>query len=672
MTMLPDILANIRANRYVSKFTWIEMMESVAFLSEHSDLGNSLMSTFFRSKRYDQDNEKHELEEMIGSLVKEIDATQGEDRPQVIDYSVWFENRWDRPLFEGAVVRPILNEGISEIFDSFRNAFSDMLIYPRASNKTMSYDTARKLGMKSVTGVEYLRILMNEGRAAGGALEVRQAWRYNDLTPRTYFAQGGTVFRSSMYAQEIFNLLVDSFEVSHRRRRFDLDRLEMDELDDVWVYDYSSFTSNLTEQKYFLRELSTYCMGYPLFVFDVVDGVIRLDLGEYLREYVDVCGDCPEFYLSDAIVSSLGFLHATYKHKRAGALGVYGNLASATVLHGLFSMNITGSPHLTSVVGDDGLIVITPWTESLEEGEITGKLRHSTEVKTVLRLLGSIADWKFAILGPPQETYDSRWTYLKRALIRHEDHLELWDQEHLLNVFFLLNEKGVTLRRTPDRLELAVKSVIGQVTSLLYRIFRKQTSILDVELSMICKLYQAVYRRFRLPFTGSMSGHVVHLGGQDDSHGDARVSFLVNEPICFIPSPEMAHYLRLDPMENLISHHDWSVPVRIPRLTEKIRPPPSEMFVIGAVFESSTSRLLSLLQKMDIVTREQTEVDWARSPGEFRIFRDRLVSPSFFILYLYTVIRKLPPQFSVVLEQSTKPPYPRGRMDNEGTLCFDF
>lgn len=645
-TLLPEFLSYIRGRRYTSKYSWLDMMQSVSLVSKVSDIGNSILSAFFRSRGYDENNYEFEVEEVIKMLVKEIDATQGPDRPSVLNYDVWFKDDWSKPLFEGADVRYFMNQEITSVFDDFRHAFMDKLVCPRASKKTMSYQTARNYGMRSITGVEYLRLAFNGEGMLHGDLEVRQAWRYNDLSPRVYFSQGGVAFRSSMFAQEIFNTLVDSFEVSHRRRRYDLERLDIDQEDEVWVYDYSSFTSNLTEQKYFLQELADYCKGYPLYVFDVSYGKVKLDLGSYIEEYSKVCCVGPKFYLSDQLLRLTKFLPATYTHQKAGALGVYGNLASATVLHGLFSMNVFGSVRKSSVVGDDGLGVNRPHSDPIESGEVTELDRHSSEIKDILRLLGNIAELKFAVLSSPKSSDVYRWTYLKRALVRHDESLELWDQEHLINLSVLLDQWGASVRKDPRHVEALVKSIVSQVTNLLYRIYRKQSSILDEELGMVCKLYREIYARYKLPFVGSMGGFVVRLDGSEAGSRDSeRTTFRVSVPVCFIPAPEMAYYLRNDPIENLMNLHDWEEPVRIPVLRANVPYPDFDLMARGVSFMGRRSRFVSLCIKMDLLVEESMGFELARTREEFRLFRDRLISPEFDVCYRYEVVRQIPDYF---------------------------
>jgi hypothetical protein len=611
------------------------------------------MSSFFRSKLYPADvNEQQERLEFEASMIKELNATQGEDRPSVFNYAVWFDDRPEEPLFIGCPPRPELNRQITDLFDKFRNSFSNP-VFPRASRRHMSQETAQNLGFTKITGEEYLRNYFLGGDLVGGALEMRQAWRYNDLTPRTYFCVGGTLFVVSMFAQEIFNVLIDLFEVSHRRRRFDLRRLDIDEEDDVWVYDYSSFTSNFTEQKYFLDSLADFCQGYPLVVFDVRHGKLQLDLGQYIRDYNAACNKLPEFVMGPAIMKRLSLAFARYRHMKAGALGVYGNLASCTVLHGLFSMNLTGSVRKSSVVGDDGLIVKRTQYGELEDGERTEELDHMSEIRNALRLLGEISDMKFAVLGFPSSPYSSVWTYLKRSLIRHEDSLELLDQEHLINVALMLQEKN-TMRRGAISAYDGASSFMVQTLNLLLRIHRQQTQVLDEELEAIGEILRQTYTIYGILKIGSLHGSRVTVkgGANHYSWGDGKrhASFFLDKIICHIPAKDQCYRLRLHPIEVLARQHNWEQdPIRIPRMTTDSASVDENRMKMGDSFTSVSSKALSLAEKMTLVSKTPVEGGWCNDEGDFEDFQACLMSRRFNIVYEWTCMRDIPAHFVDIL-----------------------
>jgi len=76
----------------------------------------------------------------------------------------------------------------------------------------------RDRGAISLTEVERLRYF--ERQDVDGPIEVRKAWRYNDLKPRVYYARGGVTHTVSRYVQPIMNVFIDSLPEVHRHNRF--------------------------------------------------------------------------------------------------------------------------------------------------------------------------------------------------------------------------------------------------------------------------------------------------------------------------------------------------------------------------------------------------------------------------------------------------------------------
>jgi hypothetical protein len=622
--------------------TWGEYLSAVARISVMSDIGNSLLSSFFRSKLFSAELnlslEKAAFEE---SLKKEIDATQGEDRTQVIDYSVWFEHQVDLPLFPGCPIRPGLNLSIHNAFVDYRRSFSDILLFPRSSRKHLSHETAVKMGYRRVTGQEYLRWKHQGGETIHSDMEVRQAWRYNDLTPRTYFCQGGTVFEASMYAQEVFNRLVDTFEVSHRTKRFNLDRLDVEETDDVWIYDYSSFTSNLTEQKYFVSALAEFCRGYPLYVVDVCLGVIRLDLGQYLFDYNQACNVLPRFTIGKEVLRMLSMTAQSYIHKRAGALGVYGNLAGGTVLHGLISLNISGSSSKSSVVGDDGLLV-KDTREELEDGEIDEEMTSVTSIRSALRLFGIIHGLKFAILCYPSSSTSSVWTYLKRSLRRHCRSLALGPQEHVVNVAIVLGERVSTFRKGAVDSLPGVLSYLTQILNFLLRVHRDQVSITDGELATIALLLHEGYSALGLDTKGSLAGQSAVVKEVDELGNVKSRAFWVNHLVPYIPNPAVAYRLRDDPIQNLTEIHDWSNPIMIPELCLRSVARQEVLREVGCTFSHPGSKVLSLARTLGIMEKGDVRTRECLCADDFVEFRDKLQDRRYTMVWEWTVVATIP------------------------------
>jgi len=85
---------------------------------------------------------------------------------------------------------------------------------------------------------------------------------------------------------------------------------------------------------------------------DAVDGLVPKDLGDLIWEYTThnliqpLCSLARVFPNMDHCVA----------HHVAGYLGVYGNIATATFLHGAVMLQTVDSPNRLNIAGDDGLI----------------------------------------------------------------------------------------------------------------------------------------------------------------------------------------------------------------------------------------------------------------------------------------------------------------------------
>jgi hypothetical protein len=297
-------------------------------------------------------------------------------------------------------------------------------------NAIQLYDLDLPHGTK-ISTEELERWYHKTGEHPEGPVEMRQSWSFSLLVPRTYYANGATTQRHSKHTQPIFNSLLDFFPNTHRRKRFDLRRLPLQPQQTAVVYDYTSFTSLMEEQYYFLNALANFLRGHHVWIVDTFVGPIKVDLGDLIDDYVLYCNDRPEFVLSEPLKEILGmFSDLTLYHECAGMLGVNSNLASCTALHGINLSFITGSVDSNSCVGDDAIGIINLYASGLEveEGEY-GTTRE--QALRALQVVGRVAPEKTRFMLPTYEEpiHDScRWTYLKRWL-------ERYDQELLLGSF---------------------------------------------------------------------------------------------------------------------------------------------------------------------------------------------------------------------------------------------
>jgi hypothetical protein len=203
-----------------------------------------------------------------------------------------------------------------------------------------------------VTCRDLERLYHETGRVVEGPVEVRSAWKYNDLKPRVYYARGGITYHNSKYVQSIFNVVIDALPETHRHDRFlEPEDSTLTEDDLIILYDYASFTSKLDEIKNFVSALATFLDDCELTIVDSHLGLVQTTAGAILREYNEICNQYAEFDIGRLLDEYSEFV---VRHT-CGMLGVPGNIFSCTSLHGIVLRFIAGRMR-SRTVGDDGKI----------------------------------------------------------------------------------------------------------------------------------------------------------------------------------------------------------------------------------------------------------------------------------------------------------------------------
>lgn len=372
----------------------------------------------------------------IESFEKELQAAIGPDRPQVLDYSLFFAASpdFDRSLSIYLPPAPLRNRNIWDRFQFWKQEWtrSPPTLYPQLTSfKNLSRITVARYhqfhrrpdglsdGLYDVNPIDLEKTYRDFGVEIEGPCELRQAWKYNDLTPRTYFALGGTTFFASKYIREIANQLCNLFDPTGFKSRFSISRIPVTTKGIVYTYDYSSFTSNFTELKYFLRELMEYMGDIDVPVIDSRIGPTSISFSSLMDNYINCTTHRPEFtinrYLNECYDSMI--------HQKAGMLGVYGNIAFSTALHGLHACQLCGDLGECNCVGDD----------VLGEGPI------DDEFYDAVSSIGSINPSKVKTWDyrPPEEEDgldDRRWPYTKRPLERFGNRI-LLETAYFLPIF---------------------------------------------------------------------------------------------------------------------------------------------------------------------------------------------------------------------------------------------
>jgi hypothetical protein len=397
--------------------SFAEIVTNLAESCDSDPAFSALLSVLVRSAPiFDQSAESIEKNK-TDSYNKEIEASTSLDRPQVLDYSVWFSTTLhpERALSSYLPTNDI-NHLIHTRFREWKEFYNhhEVTLYPQLTGyKNTSRQTAFKY--REVVGkgewdddiqvncVDLERFYAETGIQVGGACELRQAWKFNDLTPRTYFAIGGTAFHHSKYIRPVANAFCNIFPSTNFISRYSTNRLCPETRYLVFTYDYSTFTSNLTELKYFLGELAEYMEDAPVIIVDSRNGLIYTTVGRLLQDYLLNTTLRPEFAINRFISSVLEPLH----HSKAGMLGVYGNIALSTGLHGLHALQLCGSGDC-NCVGDDVLGV-----GDLDEEIFLPAVSSLGSVNP-----SKIRSWNFRDPMEEDNSDSRKWPYTKRPLER--------------------------------------------------------------------------------------------------------------------------------------------------------------------------------------------------------------------------------------------------------------
>jgi len=370
------------------------------------------LSSVIRSAPYNSmESAKTEREK---GILKELQASM-EFRVFGGDYRPLFGESQFRPfpVFPWLSGNEALAQDLHSRFQSARTKLSNSLLFPKISRKTVGQQTASHIeeAARTVsdswmveedpnTVLQLERLYHRFGWKIGGPVEVRSAWKYGNLGPRIYYAQGGDAYHSSKYIQEIFNVLLDFFPFVHRQNRHNPPESELETNELLIIYDFSSFTSRLDELAHFIEDLARFFSGTIVQLVDTREGIVNKDLGELLMEYnqeINRYAECDITQILAIEGDNLVFNHTT------GMLGVPGNISSCTLLHGIFTAYLTGSVTKSKCVGDDAKLYID---------------RNAEEVTRDLQQFGEIAKDKAETWQRGVFDDSETWAYVKRPIAR--------------------------------------------------------------------------------------------------------------------------------------------------------------------------------------------------------------------------------------------------------------
>jgi hypothetical protein len=304
-----------------------------------------------------------QIEEIkLASYMKEINTMNGDDVPSDhLDFTPFFGN-YTSSLSPNMSPNPKMAQHVHKAIDRWIAKQERANLFPKMSKKLLPTFTRQELDaytnmliedpmVSTQASLEWL--LIEHKIDFRGAAELRQRWYTNGLSPRSYFVAGGDAYMSSKFLKDFWNDLVDELSVTNKQNRVNINRLHFDGVSKALFYDLTSFTSNMGVQRSFLGMLGSYCYQHPTTIFDGSRGLMEVDMGELIQEYNEL-NTFPRYKTH---------LYETYTadssiHGVAGFLGVYGNIATCTFLHGAVLLQLCQNDRQCACAGDDAVVFV--------------------------------------------------------------------------------------------------------------------------------------------------------------------------------------------------------------------------------------------------------------------------------------------------------------------------
>lgn len=581
----------------------MRLLDLVNLIREHlNPLGSSIISLLLRQAPYHDYSSV--IDEQDLAINKEITAAVNTYHPVSLNYTAIFSNQNDHlaslnPVAPNIPIQPSLTNDIRNRFHSLKKRLWLQTFLPRVSTKLPGRDSQLAAALLNHEGpfsyADAEVIYFRTGLQLGGMTEVRSAWKFNDLKPRVYYAQGFTQFHASKYIQRLFSMMVDLFDNTHTFGRFNTSSVDLSDADLAYIYDYSAFTSTLHELKHFTSALASFFRGTKVRVLDTYSGIVEVDVGDLLDCYNDTCNDFAPIDVAD-----LYSIEEAVLYHNTGMLGVPGNITSSTLLHGIHLSLIVGSIRHNKVVGDDAFGAHGHYSAVDIE-----------EIPEVLQNLGKMAVEKMESWKLNEDDEDpGDWHYLKRPVYRVSSRLIFGDLYHFPGLDIILGE------RQPYR-------------NFKYRTLLERVKIYSNQLFYLFRSLQASPQ--------DMSSHSLNLLNQciKASHialGIERNGHHPDLPNMILP---LNRYSADWMVEWFDAHDDEAVNVPVESCEQSI---PARFR--GCYWYGTAHPMLSLFKKLHLVMDHQ-QLELVRV-GDFRDRIREVLERRFTRYYLYVVHETIP------------------------------
>jgi hypothetical protein len=333
---------------------------------------------------------------------------------------------------------------------------------------------------------------------------------------------------------------------------------------------------------------------------DTVEGVLEVDLCDLIMEYNTL--NSQHTYSSNTLLGP----SVELAHHVAGFLGVFGNLATCTFLHGAVMSQLVDEFSELGIAGDDGAI-------SSED---------DYHVILAIRLLGLMEYSKvYSTLDPGHQLY------LKRPIFQvgrrlYTENLALFSMlEHLGDCddsrFFPVS------RSKKERLSSLASSLVAYLRSL-----SRVTLSVD-QVQSICSFLRGVYARVGFP----TSGYLPQISSEVSTTHP-------NLPATLIPTVDEA-FIGMNPIEITIKS-TYSGCAVLPEIVEHRIEYDEWCMFAGSVFDATMSPSLVLLSRLGYVEMESMDVVYTGEEGLVRALDYMTVPSSGFVKYSVNVLKDIP------------------------------
>lgn len=477
----------------------------------------SLLSALARQEAISPEYLFEVQERIDAAILKEMSASALGDKVQQLNYNGLFENDETINLTPGWS-SPDLFRKFSRALSRFKTKYENTTypIYPKyQKKKNIGYSTqellARRWGLTYPGELDLTSLSLETyyhvtgGDTIGGPMEVRFSWRPSQTKPRVYYSNGGTSYFFGRFIRQLVNDLVDSFPATNRHARFDIERIIQFPLQSgeiILTYDYSSFTTTLSELKYFVHYLARELRGLTIMVVDTAHGLQFIDAGQLLEDYNNAINVNAEFDVHR--IDGLADLAHYYMQTRSGMLGCQGNIGLSTLLHGLHAQAICDKQAI-SVVGDDALLRV--WYSQLKQVLQSVQLLCNgiPEEKTFQWLFEAT---NFYTDQPDGQVIQDTYQYLKRPLqvdVSGQIHQGVLPDFPNLGALVGVSYVGDT---PSDKFQRS-KTFLMQMTRFITKLrVLHEIELSDSERDLFLAIFKCAYRYMGVPFHGGLPGEI--------------------------------------------------------------------------------------------------------------------------------------------------------------------